>query len=137
MRDTLPEGVRALLHDRITSYEELSILLFLRRERGTVRTAHAISASLGLPLTLAVAALASLQTQQLVASASGGAGPYYEYAPASPALDEIVGSLASSYDSRPLEIVKLMSENALERIRRRALRAFADAFVLRKGKDDG
>lgn len=40
--------------------------------------------------------------------------------------------LASVYTSRPIDIMRLMSANAIERVRTAALRTFAEAFVIRK-----
>ena len=48
-------------------------------------------------------------------------------------------ALLDLYAADRLEVVTLMSKAALERMRERAARAFADAFVIRKkkGDDDG
>ena len=50
---------------------------------------------------------------------------------------ETLARLVEVYEEQPIEIIKLMSANAIERVRTAALRAFADAFVLHKGKDNG
>jgi len=59
------------------------------------------------------------------------------YALAPPPRGETLARLVEVYEEQPIEIIKLMSTNAIERVRTAALRAFADAFVLHKGKDNG
>jgi DNA-binding IscR family transcriptional regulator len=133
----IPEEVQAFLRDHIESYEQLEILLLLWRERVAVWTVEHISARLRIPAPLAAAALASLSASRLVESRDDQPEPGLAYAPATATLDEIVNRLAGAYANKPIEIIKLMSANAIQRVRTAALQAFADAFVLRKGQDDG
>jgi DNA-binding IscR family transcriptional regulator len=133
----IPDDVQALLHDHIESYEQLEILLLLRREIGEPWTAERISERLGISAALAADALGSLRSSRLVKALQGQPETRYAYAPVRVALHETVNRLESDYASRPIEIIKLMSANAVERVRTGALRMFAEAFVLRKDKDDG
>jgi hypothetical protein len=50
-------------------------------------------------------------------------------------LEMTIARLATVYAARPIEIIRLMTSNAIERVRTAALRTFVDAFVLRKDKD--
>jgi hypothetical protein len=49
----------------------------------------------------------------------------------------VVEQLIALYDAQPIETVKHVSANAIERVRTAAFRAFADAFVIRRSKDNG
>lgn len=132
----IPDDVQALLRDHIESYEQLEILLLLRREVGKTWAAERIGERLGISASLAADALAALRSSRLVA-AQDEPETRYAYAPEKAALEETVSRLASDYASARIEIIKLMSANAINRVRTGALRAFADAFVIRKDKNDG
>jgi len=133
----LPEDVRALLHEHIDSYEQLEVLLLLRRERYEEWTAEGLAARLHVRAELVHGALASLEASGLLATT--GAGPRrYAYRPASSGLETAAGRLEREYAERPILIIQLMSANAIERLRTAALHTFADAFVLnKKGRDRG
>lgn len=143
--ESLPESVRALLRERIESYEELETLLALERLRGTSKTADELTAVVRVNAQLIERALRALETRSLIERrvSTGGtdvAGPpglerQYCYAPASGELDNAVRALAKAYAEQPIPIIKLMSENAIQRMRTGAARAFADAFILRKDKN--
>jgi hypothetical protein len=46
-----------------------------------------------------------------------------------------VNQLARAYALQRLEVVKLMTANAIKRLRTNALNAFAESFVIHKDKD--
>ncbi|HEX3835555.1 MAG TPA: hypothetical protein VHW25_01215 [Steroidobacteraceae bacterium] len=117
----------------IESYEELEILLLLRLEATEVWSETRISDRLGLSAALTADAISTLIARGLVKRQ--GERPRCVFAPCPEALDEAVTALARSYTSQRLEIVKLMHSNAIKRMRTEALRAFSDAFVLRKDDD--
>lgn len=133
----LPADVQALLFNHIESYEQLEILLLVRREASANWTAERIGSRLAISAILAKEALTALCASRLVKLRSGSLGLEYEYAAESPALDESVSGLASVYTTHRFEIIKTMSANAIKRMRTGALRAFADAFILRKDKGNG
>jgi hypothetical protein len=54
-----------------------------------------------------------------------------------PVLQPIVEALLRVYDESRLELMSIMSSNAIDRVRTGALRAFANAFVLSRKRDDG
>ena len=143
-REVLTDDVRALLRERIESYEELETLLALERLRGAGKTADELSAAAHVGAPLIERALRSLEARALIergASPAAGSArelePRYFYAPASPELDGAVRALAKLYAEQPIAIIKLMSENAIQRVRTGAARAFADALILRKDKNNG
>ena len=130
------EEVRVFLRDYIDSYEGLEVLLLLRRER-TGWTSEALCTRLNATETLIDRTLATLVRARLV-NASGQPAPFsYSYADEDAARDATVCALAQAYREDPVQIIALMSTNAIERLRTGAMRAFADAFILRKDKDGG
>jgi hypothetical protein len=133
----LPEDVRALLHEHIESYEQLEVLLLLRRERYEEWTVARLAARLHVREELIETALEGLKRSGLV-EASGAAPARFAYRTAGSGLDAATSRLEREYAERPILIIQLMSANAIERVRTAALHTFADAFVLNKsGKDRG
>lgn len=135
----LPEDVRRLLREHIETYEQLEILLLLRRERYEEWTPQALTVGLHIPEGLIGPALAGLTACGLI-QVTLGEGPTasrFAYRPVSSGLDVAAGRLDREYTERPIRIIQLMSANAIERVRTAALHTFADAFVLRKDRDRG
>lgn len=136
--DRVPDDVRALLSERIESYEQLEILLALERARGAEKTSDELSTTLRVGSALVEPALRALESRGLIGRRSTTEHePHYLYMPATAALDGAVQALARAYAEQPIPVIKLMSENAIQRVRTGAVRAFADAFILRKDKNDG
>ena len=131
----LTEDVRALLHEHIDSYEQLETLLLLRREPDEHWTGAGLAGRLRVRAELIDTALAGLEAAGLI-EAMRGSPARFVYRPASPGLDATVGRLERAYAERPILVIKLMSANAIERLRTAALHTFADAFVLNKKGDD-
>lgn len=134
--DDLPDDVRALLHEHIESYEQLEVLLLLRRERYEEWTAEALAARLRVREELVASALEGLKASGLVVATSA-APSRFAYRPASSGADATAGRLEREYAERPIRIIQLMSANAIDRVRTAALHTFADAFVLKKKDTDG
>lgn len=134
--DDLPEDVRALLQEHIESYEQLEVLLLLRRERYEEWTIAGLSARLHVREELIGSALDRLEAGGLVALIGAAPAPRFAYRPTSSGLDAAAGRLEREYRERPIRIIQLMSANAIDRVRTAALHTFADAFVLKKKGDD-
>jgi hypothetical protein len=129
------EAIRAFLRDYIDSFESLEILLLLRRER-TACTAEELCRRLKTRAPMIDDALASLVRARLI-NTDQNVLTLYKYADEDSARDAIVASLESVYRDEPIQIMQLMSTNAIERLRTSTIRAFADAFVVRKDKGRG
>ena len=129
------EALRAFLREYIDSFESLEVLLLLRRER-TACTAEELCRRLKTRGPLIDDALASLVRACLV-NTDQGMLTLYTYADEDSARDAIVGSLERVYRDEPIRIMQLMTANAIERLRTSTIRAFADAFVVRKDKGRG
>ena len=135
MTGDLPEDVRALLREHIETYEQLEVLLLLRRARHEKWTVAGLAARLQVRDELIDSALEGLRTAGLVAVTAAAPAPHFAYLPATSSLDAAAGRLDRDYAERPIRIIQLMSANAIERVRTSALQTFADAFVLKKKKE--
>jgi hypothetical protein len=137
----IPDEVLALLQERLAGLDELEVLLFVRRDATQRWTASAIAKQLGRPESSTESALESLQGASLAVADGGGGGAEREfsYGPATTDLEAAVTLLADLYRERPLDVMRILSNSALDRIRSAAARTFADAFLIgRNGrKKDG
>jgi hypothetical protein len=132
---TLSEGVQALLRDRVESFEAIEVLLLLRRCREQAWTPDAVARELSIEPAIAAEALDHLRRGNLLAARADGATMLFNYHPGDASLEAAVQGLARAYDENRLEVIKLMSANAIERVRTSAMKAFADAFLLGGTKD--
>ncbi len=135
--DELPQDVQRLLREHIESYEQLELLLLLRVDGGRCWTEEEMRARLAVSATLVAEALAGLQSRGFVAARPQSAEKCYCYVTQSGAVEATIGRLELAYRQHPIPIVKLMSANAIERVRTAALRTFADAFIIKKDKNRG
>lgn len=134
--DDLPEDVRGLVHEHIESYEQLEVLLLLRRERYEQWTVAGLAARLHIREELIASAVDGLKSSGLVAATGTASEAHLAYRPASSGIDAAAGRLEREYADRPIRIIQLMSANAIDRVRTAALHTFADAFVLKKKDND-
>jgi hypothetical protein len=132
--DDITEDVRAFLSEHIQSYEQLEILLLLRNETMDW-TPQRLSSHLKISPSLIEAALSELHSRGFVDSPRGASRVRYTGGSRAAGLEMTIARLATVYAARPIEIIRLMTSNAIERVRTAALRTFVDAFVLRKDKD--
>ena len=129
---SIPTDVLALLQERLAGLDELEVLLLVRGMAPGNVSPSEIADRLGLPISSSESALESLCGAGLLAVDGGGGGAErrYAYRPTLPELDRAVASLAELYGDRRLEVMRILSNNALDRIRSAAARTFADAFVI-------
>lgn len=130
----LPEEVQRFLREHIESFEQLEIVLLLRSRPDQALNSAAISAELRLPEAIVDETLHTLSGRELVARARGADGPLFSYSPETPALAELVSTVAQLNQDRRLDVMRLMTANSIDRLRAKALSTFADAFLLRRGK---
>lgn len=132
----LDEEVRAFLRHHIDSFESLEVLLLLYRER-TAWTADELCRRFRVRAPVIDDAIASLVRARLVNATERNVLTSYRYADEDSVRDALVASLERTYRDEPIQVMQLMSANAIERLRSGAIRAFADAFVFRKDKGRG
>lgn len=131
-RPSLSDSVRTLLADRIDSAEQLEILLLLRRSPEKAFNARAVVSSVLVTPASAEKHLALLCGRGFL-GVSIGSDLVYTYKPASDELDAALSELASVYRQHRSAIV----ETLREREPTDPVRAFAEAFRIRKEGDDG
>jgi hypothetical protein len=129
---TLLENLRQFLFEHIADYEHLDVLTLLAREPQRVWSAAEAAQSLGLELEVCRSALTHLSESGLLATRSGAEA--FHYAPANETLARHVETLIRVYQEHRVEVVRMMSTNAVERVRTAAIRAFSGAFHLRGPK---
>jgi len=130
----IPEAVRALLSDRIHTYEQLETVVLLFRRSDQQWTAAMVSDELRLSTEAAREALQGLAAQSVLRVTSEASTLRYVW---EPDLQPVVDNLIRIYDENRLELMSIMTTNAIERMRTGALRAFANAFLLGGKRDDG
>lgn len=131
----LPPGVREFLLSNIESYEQLEVLLLLGASPELAWRITAIAQKSRLPESIVADAVRHLCSKGLVSSAPGGIEGFH-HAPASPATKEVVARLMEFYEARPLELMKVMTANSIERLRANAAGAF-DALLTGRKQDEG
>lgn len=133
MEEAIPQDVLELLRERVGSLEQLEALLLLHREPAHAWSLPELADELSLPTGMLASELDALVAAGLVAHAQGR----WTYAPREAASGESVARLAALYPVRRLEVLRLLSDLAVQRIRGSAARAFADSFVIGRRKKDG
>jgi hypothetical protein len=134
----ISSDVREFLKVNVANYEQLEVLLLMRREP-KVWTAEEVAPQLKLPLEATADAMTHLWRVELLQARSVGIRRSgFVYAPATAEVDACVLALAETYDTNRFDVVQLMATLAIERIRDAAIHHFADAFVLKsKARKDG
>src|SRR5688572_15327976 len=129
--DELPETVQAFVASHIDSAVQLELLLLLHRTRGTSWDPSRVATELKIDAGWAASQLARLREQGLL-RCSAQPPLVYEYGPGTADLDEAVAALATAYADRRVSVISLIYSKPTDN-----LRAFADAFRLRKERPDG
>jgi hypothetical protein len=137
MNDELGEKTRLLLRDFITSFELLEVFLLLRAHPAQVWTARTAAGRVHIAEDLVLRALESLHISRLVQAGGPLAPGEFRYGPDSAGLADAADDLARDFAERRAAVLSTLSTNAIERLRSRAMTAFADAFVLGGKPKDG
>lgn len=127
----LPENVKSFIAGHIDSAVQLELLLLMFQTQGRLWDAAAICAELKIDAGWAATQLAYLCEKGLLRS-NDGPNSVYEYAPRTEELGAAVAELASVYADRRVSVISLIYSRPSDN-----LRAFADAFRLRKDQPDG
>jgi hypothetical protein len=132
----IPAAAGSLLRESVHTFEQLEALDFLYGGRGSAWPESAVAEALKIPVEAGREALRELESRRLAAS-EHGEEPRYRYSAGTTELDAAVRSLVRAYHDNRLGVVKLMSDNAIHRMRTGAIRAFSDAFLIGRKKRDG
>jgi hypothetical protein len=133
--EPLPAEIESFLEAVIDSFEHLAILLLMRQERDRSWSPAEAAQALGIPAEVVQSAITSLLEQQLLHVVQDEAALRYVYA-ASGARDALVERLNVEYAQNPARLMRLLSAQAIQRVRTSAIRAFADSFILKKKDPD-
>lgn len=131
----LPPDVDEFLRDHIESYEQLELLLIMRSDTGPSWTEETLGARLRITSAPVRAALDRLESAGFAEARVQAGEKHYAYLCQSDNVEATISRLAAAYREYPIPIIKVMSANAIERLRTAALRTFADAFIVRKDKN--
>lgn len=133
MEDPVTPRVRALLATRIDSFEKLELVVALSGEPRATSSVERMAERLGVARHLLREAAMGLNADSLVELTSAGE---LQLLPPTDRDREAIAELVALYNDDRMAVVKALGEVALDRIRGMASRVFADAFVIRKNKDD-
>jgi hypothetical protein len=129
-RESLPDDIQRFLKGHIRSVGELEVLLLLHREHARWWTVEAVNEELRASLQSALECLTRLHDSGLLEQ-SQGQPRAYRIAPEHVGIDTVVGRLAQLFRERVSSVI-----DAIYAPSRDTLREFADAFRLKKKKDD-
>jgi hypothetical protein len=115
--------LQELIARRIESYEELEVLLALRRFQGHFCSVPFIAQLTNLSHSSVEEAGSGL-CRRGIAETDREQGLAIRYAPADAAEDALVGELAVTYRERKLEVIRVMTAMAFERLRTRGAKTF-------------
>lgn len=131
--DTQPSPrLRRLLETKLDTYEKLELVVVLSRRNGSADTVPELARELQVGEDVLRRLANDLSRTGLVAVTAEDEVKLVATA------DELVtiGEGAQFYESSPRKVISVLSTIAMDRIRGMAARSFADAFTLRKKKDD-
>ncbi len=127
----IPPRVQRFIATHIDSIEKLEVLLMLRTHADREWTARDVSQELRIAETSAATRLTDLAARRLVTE-RGGNPTFYRYGPASPEDAQDVAGLQDTYSTRRVSVISFIFSKPLDKVR-----GFADAFRLKRDKDDG
>jgi hypothetical protein len=133
---SIPEDVRVLLREHMHSFEQLEALLLMRTDPTRDWSVEELAERLRISPALAEEAVKQLAASA-IAEVSSLPGEVLRYRGPREDFRIRVDRLASVYEESHLEVIMLMSAHSIERMRTGAVRAFADAFVIRRKDRDG
>ena len=119
----LPDEVRALVCDHLSSMAHLEALLLLSSQPEASLPASAVGAQINVDADAAGRALADLERSGLVADHAGA----YRFAPADDGRRRAAGALAEMYRRFPVQVIRAVYERPPSPVQQ-----LADAFRLRK-----
>jgi DNA-binding IscR family transcriptional regulator len=114
--EPVPLAVREWVRERILALEQLEILLLLQQRPAKVWSLEELAGSLSLQTVFVEAAVAHLGHHGLISDVQGR----YRYAPSDLQVADVVAGLAFAYANARVEVLALVSSDAVTRVRHRA-----------------
>lgn len=127
--DSLPAEIHEFVKNQLQTHDGAEALLLLCRRRSETWTVDAVASALQLPSARVRDTLLDLGGHGLLEIVVDGDGFAFRYHPRDPALEQLADQFASIYEDNRIEIIKLMGDYAIERVRNSANRTFWDAFL--------
>lgn len=124
----ISDDLLSFIRASIRSTWALELLLLMRKQAPQASAPEELVLALRATPTLVGTCLNQLQRAGLVVREENGA---WRYAPAAPALDQLVGELQATYAEKPVTVI-----NAIMAAPTDQLKSFADAFRFPQKKDD-
>jgi predicted transcriptional regulator len=137
MAEGIPIDVQRFIEQHIRSVAQLDLLLLLRTRPEQPWTPDDIAREMRVEPSWAQGELLNLSNRGLVekssdSSTEGGTSPRYKYQPRTSELERAVTDVAQAYLLQRVRLIEEIYRQPSEHIR-----AFADAFRLRKEPDHG
>lgn len=123
----IPESVLQLIRGSIKSAWALELLLFMRRQSARAWSVVELTAELRSSPSLVAGIVLSLAKDGLIKEIHDG---FYQYAPATPELDDAVRRLDAINAERPVAVIKEIISAPNDK-----LTSFVEAFRLRRDKE--
>lgn len=119
-------SIERLLRERVATYDQLEVLLCLSSGSAEPRSSRDVAVALSKPEAAVGEALNALTKAGLLRQVMGSAR--FRYEPETPELELAVRELSLMHEQDRVQVIKLMSAQAIARLRTSALRAFARHF---------
>lgn len=127
----IPPRVQRFISTHIDSIEKLEVLLLMRTRADREWTARDVSQELRITEASASARLEDLAARRLLA-VKEGPPPRYRFSPTSSDDAQDVSALQETYSTRRVSVISFIFSKPLDKVR-----GFADAFRLKRDKDEG
>jgi predicted ArsR family transcriptional regulator len=127
----IPPRVQRFISTHIDSIEKLEVLLLMRSRAEREWNARDVSQELRITEASASARLEDLAARRLLAM-KAGPPPTYRFSPASLEDEQDISALQETYSTRRVSVISFIFSKPLDKVR-----GFADAFRLKRDKDDG
>ena len=124
------DEARQFLVEHVATYDELEVLLCLLRRRDEELQPSHLASDVGIPEATCLLTLEKLLDRGLAGRSTDGKA--FRFAPATETLARGALALDRAYHSSPVNVIRAMSENAVQRLRSSAARAFPDLPRARK-----
>jgi hypothetical protein len=126
MADEFPAELEQFLAQQIESLAELEALLFIRAEPERHWNCEDMSRLLYITADMCAGLLAELERRGFVRPVPDAEGTY-QFHPASPEIDRLLGELAALYQERRVAVSTQIYSRPVKKVQ-----TFADAFRLRR-----
>lgn len=134
----VPADLQRFLGEYFESLEQLEILVLLQRRPDHDWSALEVADELRVRDSVAEEELRRLCDRGVLAVVGAGSAARFRYGPSSETLAGMTQRLVETYGAQRVAIMRLMTANAIQRLRSGALGVFSNAFVFRKReKADG